>query len=46
MDALEGRREVVRGRVILEDRVVPGSVVVEDGRIVAVEPDATQADGP
>lgn len=46
MDALEGRREVVRGRVILEDRVVPGSVVVEDGRIVAVEPDAAQADGP
>jgi dihydroorotase-like cyclic amidohydrolase len=38
--------EVVRGRLVLVETVVPGCVTVEDGWITAVEPDARAADGP
>jgi len=38
--------EVVRGRLVLEDRVAAGRVVVEDGRIAAVELDESEAAGP
>jgi len=36
----------VGGRLVLEDRILPGRLRVEDGRIVAVEPDATESGGP
>ena len=36
----------VQGRLVLADRVTPGRIVVEDDRIVAVEPDAAADDGP
>ena len=36
----------VRGRLVLDDRVQPGRVVVEDGRIIAVEADPSAANGP
>jgi N-acetylglucosamine-6-phosphate deacetylase len=36
----------VQGRLVLTDRVLPGRVIVEDGHISEVEPDATAADGP
>ncbi len=39
-------REVVAGRLVLADGLVPGRVVVEDGRIAAVEPDEAAASGP
>ncbi|HEY4753673.1 MAG TPA: amidohydrolase family protein, partial [Candidatus Limnocylindrales bacterium] len=39
-------REVVSGRLVLADAVVPGRVVVEDGRIEAVERDVAAAFGP
>jgi N-acetylglucosamine-6-phosphate deacetylase len=39
-------REVVLGRLVLEDGVEPGRVEVEADRIVAVEPDAAGAAGP
>jgi N-acetylglucosamine-6-phosphate deacetylase len=38
--------EVVAGRLVLADAVVPGRIRVEDGWIVAVEPDAAEAAGP
>ncbi len=38
--------EVVRGRLVLEDRVAAGRVVVEDGRIASVELDESEAAGP
>lgn len=44
-DAMDGQ-EIVRGRLVLDDRVEPGRVVVEDGRIAAVEPDSSAAGGP
>ncbi|HEY5435320.1 MAG TPA: N-acetylglucosamine-6-phosphate deacetylase [Candidatus Limnocylindrales bacterium] len=31
--------EVVRGRLVIEDAVVPGSLTIEDGWVAAVEPD-------
>jgi len=37
---------VVQGRLVLTDRVTPGRIVVDGDRIVAVEPDASAADGP
>ena len=36
----------VNGRLVLEDRVVPGRLSIEDGRIVAVEPDEAASGGP
>jgi len=36
----------LRGRLVLADRVLPGVVSVEDGRIAAVEPDDRGATGP
>jgi N-acetylglucosamine-6-phosphate deacetylase len=36
----------VGGRLVLEDRILPGWLRIEDGRIVAVEPDAAKHDGP
>jgi len=38
--------EVVAGRLVLADAVVPGRVTVEGGRIAAVEPDPSEAGGP
>ena len=37
---------IVRGRLVLEDHVAPGRVVVEDGRIVAVEFAEAEGAGP
>jgi N-acetylglucosamine-6-phosphate deacetylase len=37
---------VVRGRLVLDEAVVPGRVVVRDGRIAEVEPSAAEAGGP
>ena len=45
-DRLAGGRGVVTGRLVLDDRVEPGRIVVDDGRIAAVEPDPTAADAP
>jgi N-acetylglucosamine-6-phosphate deacetylase len=39
-------REVVVGRLVLADAVVPGRVIVEDGRIEAVERDVAAGFGP
>ncbi|MGA2513693.1 MAG: N-acetylglucosamine-6-phosphate deacetylase [Candidatus Limnocylindrales bacterium] len=36
----------VRGRLVLEDRVEPGRVVLDGGRIAAVEADPSEASGP
>ena len=36
----------VGGRLVLEDRILPGRLRLEDGRIVAVEPDAAESGGP
>ncbi len=41
-----GGREIVRGRLVLEGRVVAGRVIVEDGRIAGIEPDAGEQQGP
>ena len=41
-----GRTMLVRGRLILDDAIVPGRVHVEDGRIAAIEPDDAEQDGP
>ena len=38
--------EIVTGRLVLADAVVPGRIEIEDGWIVAVEPDAAAAGGP
>jgi N-acetylglucosamine-6-phosphate deacetylase len=37
---------IVRGRLVLDDRVEPGRIEVADGRITAVEHDPAAADGP
>jgi N-acetylglucosamine-6-phosphate deacetylase len=37
--------EVARGRLVLEDRVQPGRLILEDDRISAVEPDPSEANG-
>jgi len=37
--------EAVRGRLVLDDRVAPGSMTIEDGTIVGVELDAAAASG-
>ncbi len=37
---------MVHGRLVLDDRVQPGRVIVEDGRIAAVEADPSEAGGP
>ncbi len=39
-------RQVVRGRLVLADRVAAGRIAVEDGRIAAVELDEAEATGP
>jgi N-acetylglucosamine-6-phosphate deacetylase len=39
-------RQWVRGRLVLDEEVVPGQVAVEAGVIAAIEPDASGADGP
>jgi N-acetylglucosamine-6-phosphate deacetylase len=39
-------REVVLGRLVLDDRVEPGRLVVEGGRIAGLEPDDAERDGP
>jgi N-acetylglucosamine-6-phosphate deacetylase len=36
----------VAGRLVLGDAIVPGRLVLDDGRIVAVEPDASVGEGP
>ena len=38
--------ERVAGRLVLEDRILPGRVQIENGGIVGVEPDGAEADGP
>ena len=38
--------ETVRGRLVLDDAIVPGEIVVEDGVITAVEPDERAGSGP
>ncbi len=38
--------EVVAGRLVLADAVVPGRLTIEDGRIAAIEPDDAEAGGP
>ena len=37
---------IVRGRLVLEDRVSPGRVIVADGRIASVQLDGAEAMGP
>ena len=34
------------GRLVLDDRVEPGRIAIENGRIAAVEPDPSASDGP
>jgi N-acetylglucosamine-6-phosphate deacetylase len=36
----------IRGRLVLDDRIAPGVVSVEDGRIAAIEMDDAAIDGP
>lgn len=38
--------EIIEGRLVLADRVVPGRITVEDGRITAVVPDGACVVGP
>ncbi len=38
--------QVIQGRLVLADRVMPGRIVVEGDRIASVEPDGTCEDGP
>jgi N-acetylglucosamine-6-phosphate deacetylase len=38
--------EVVAGRLVLGDRVVPGRLAIDHGRIAAVEPDGSAVGGP
>jgi N-acetylglucosamine-6-phosphate deacetylase len=40
------RAGVVRGRLVLDEAIVPGRLHVQDGRIAAIEPDDSEADGP
>lgn len=37
---------IVRGRLVLEDRVAPGRLLLEEGRIAAIELDDAEAGGP
>lgn len=37
---------IVRGRLVLDDSIVPGRLHVVDGVIAAIEPDDAEADGP
>jgi N-acetylglucosamine-6-phosphate deacetylase len=37
---------LVRGRLVLDDSIVPGRVHVEDGRIAGIEPDDAEQNGP
>ncbi|MCJ7709697.1 MAG: amidohydrolase family protein, partial [Chloroflexi bacterium] len=37
---------IVRGRLVLDDAIVPGRLHVQDGRIAAIEPDDAEASGP
>lgn len=37
---------LVRGRLVLDDSIVPGRLAVEDGCISAIEPDDAEAGGP
>ena len=37
---------MIRGRLVLDDAIVPGRLHVRDGRIAAVEPDEAEASGP
>lgn len=37
---------IVRGRLVLDDAVVPGRLVIQDGRIAAIERDDAEAAGP
>lgn len=37
---------IVRGRLVLEDRVAPGRVIAADGRIASIELDEAEASGP
>lgn len=37
---------IVRGRLVLDDAIVPGRLHVADGRIAAIEPDSAEAAGP
>jgi len=39
-------RSTVRGRLVLDDAVVPGRIEIEDGWIVAVEPDEVERGAP
>jgi N-acetylglucosamine-6-phosphate deacetylase len=41
-----GATELVRGRLVLDDRVAAGRIAIEDGRIAAVELDDAEASGP
>jgi N-acetylglucosamine-6-phosphate deacetylase len=38
--------EVIRGRLVLDDRVAPGRLQIDDGRIAAVDLDEAEAGGP
>ena len=37
---------IARGRLVLDDAIVPGRLLVLDGRIAAIEPDDAEAAGP
>ena len=37
---------IVRGRLVLDDAIVPGRLHLGDGRIIAIEPDDAEAGGP
>jgi N-acetylglucosamine-6-phosphate deacetylase len=37
---------VVGGRLVLAESIVPGRLLIEDGRIAAIEPDGAEANGP
>jgi N-acetylglucosamine-6-phosphate deacetylase len=37
---------VVRGRLVLDDAIIPGALRIEDGRIAAIEPGETGPGGP
>jgi N-acetylglucosamine-6-phosphate deacetylase len=42
----DGRPTAVSGRLVVDDAIVPGRLVVEDGRIAAIERDDAAAGGP
>jgi N-acetylglucosamine-6-phosphate deacetylase len=43
---MSGGTNLVRGRLVLEDRIAPGRIAIEDGRIAALELDDAEAGGP